>query len=107
MQAVQKGSTTMYARVTIAQIKPGKMDEGIQINRDFIIPTGRQQQGFKGALLLTDQSSNKAIAITFWETEADMKAGESGGYYQAQLAKVASLVTAPPVREAYEVSIQE
>ncbi len=97
----------MYARVTIAQVQPGKINEGIQIVRDSLLPAARQQQGFKGALLLTDQSSNKTIAITLWETEADMKAGETSGFYQAQLAKVASLVTAPPVREAYEVSAQE
>jgi len=97
----------MYARVTIAQIQPGKMDEGIQIVRDSVLPAAKQQQGFKGGLILTDQSASKTIAITLWETEADLKAGEASGYYQAQMAKVASLLAAQPVREAYEVSIQE
>ena len=97
----------MYARLTISQIQPGKMDEGIQIVRDSILPAAKQQQGFRGILFLSDQSANKGIAITLWETEADMRAGEASGYYQAQIAKVASLLAAQPVREAYEVSIQE
>lgn len=97
----------MYARVTTIQIQPGKTEEGIQIFQDSVVLAARQQQGFKGALLLTDQNTNKGYAITFWETEADMKAGESSGYYQAQLAKVASIVAAPPTQESYEVSVKE
>lgn len=95
----------MYARVTNVQFQPGKLDEAVQTYRESILPAARQQQGFKGGLFLTDQSSNKAISISLWETEADMKAGETSGYYQAQLAKIATLVSAPPVREAYEVSV--
>ncbi len=96
----------MYARVTIVQLQPSKINEGIQIYRDSVVPAAKQQQGFKEALLLTDQSSNKAITIALWETEADLLASETSGYYQAQVAKVASIVTAPPVREVYEVSVQ-
>jgi len=98
----------MYARVTITQLQPGKTEEAVSIFRDSIVPAAKQQQGFKGALLLTDPNPNavKGITITLWETEADMSTGETSGYYQEQLAKVASLVAAPPVREAYEVSVQ-
>jgi hypothetical protein len=35
-----------------------------------------------------------------------MKAGETSGYYRAQLAKIASLLAAPPVQESCEVSVQ-
>lgn len=48
------------------------------------------------------------IAIAMWETEADMAASEaSGGYYREQLARGAHFFTAPPVWEAYEVTIHE
>jgi heme-degrading monooxygenase HmoA len=106
-EAVQKGRTPMYARITISQLQPGKIDEGIQILRDSILPATRQQQGFKGALHLTDRSQNKTITIGLWETEADLRAVEISGFYQAQIAKVASLLAAQPVREVYEVGIQE
>jgi len=98
----------MYARVTTGYVQPGKMDELNQYVRETLVPLYSQQQGFKGALFLTDRSANKAIAITLWETEAEMAAGEaSGGYYREQLAKMAHLFASAPVREAYEVSIQE
>jgi hypothetical protein len=47
------------------------------------------------------------MAITLWGMEADLLAGESSGYYQAQIAKVAHLLASQVVREAYEVTFQE
>ncbi|HYK83870.1 MAG TPA: antibiotic biosynthesis monooxygenase [Ktedonobacteraceae bacterium] len=97
----------MYARVTTVQVQPGKIDDGIQIFRDAVLPAAQQQPGFKGVLQLVDRSNNKSIGITLWETEDDMKAGEASGYYQQQIAKVAPLLAAQPVRETYEVSMRE
>jgi heme-degrading monooxygenase HmoA len=105
-KTVQKGRTSMFARVGTFQVQPGKMDEGIHIFRDSVVPTAKQQQGFKGTFLLTAQSSNRAITITLWETEADMRAGELSDYLREQIAKVASVLTAGPVFEAFEVAVQ-
>lgn len=96
----------MYARVTTLQVQPGRIDEGIQLFRDSILPTAKQQQGFKEALQLVDRKNNKTLVITLWETEADLIAGETSGYYHEQLAKAAHLLAGPPAREAYEVSVQ-
>lgn len=98
----------MYARVTTGNVQPGKVDELNQYTRETLVPLYPQQQGFQGALFLIDRLANKAMAITLWETEADVAAGEaSGGYYGEQLAKMAHFFASAPVREAYEVSIQE
>jgi heme-degrading monooxygenase HmoA len=70
------------------------------------VPAAERQKGFKGVLLLTNPNTEKSIGITLWETEADMKAGEASGYYQEQVAKVASLLAGPPVLEHYEVSVR-
>jgi heme-degrading monooxygenase HmoA len=70
------------------------------------MPVSKQQQGFKGAFLLTDPNTGKGVSITFWETEADMRAGEASGYYQEQIAKFAQVFAGPPTREGYEVSVQ-
>jgi len=97
----------MYARVTLAQLQPGKIDELIQFLRDNVVPAAQAQQGFKGLLLLTDDNINKGIAVALWETEADMVASEArDGYYTVQLARGVHFFAAPPVREAYQVSIQ-
>jgi len=96
----------MYARVTLVQVLPDKIDEAIGIFRDSVVPAANQQMGHKSHYLLTDRKNAKAISISIWETEADMAAGESSGHYLQQLAKFKDIFAAPPVREAYEVSIQ-
>ena len=102
----RKGDETMQARVTLTQILPDKMDQATAIYRDSVVPAGQQQKGFKGALLLANHGTGRGISITMWESEADMIAGESSGYYQQQLAKFKDVFGAPPVREQYEVTVQ-
>jgi len=96
----------MHARVMTALVQAGKRDEFINIYRDSIAPVAKEQKGFKGIFLLTEPETGKVISITLWETEAAMAAGEASGYLQEQVAKVARLLTAPPVREHYEVNVK-
>ena len=96
----------MYARVTIGQLLPAKVDESIDIYRDSVVPAAAQQKGFKGIYVLTDRTTGKGLTIALWDTEADMTAGETSGYYRQQVAKFKDLFSAPPVREAYEVTVQ-
>jgi quinol monooxygenase YgiN len=82
------------------------MDEAITIFRENIDPVAKQQKGCTGGYFLTDPETGKAISISLWETEADMLAGEKNDYLQEQVAKVAHLLTARPVTEHYEVSVE-
>jgi len=96
----------MKARVVNVQVQPGKTFEAVNIYRDSVVPASKKQKGFKGALLVTDPDTGKGLSITLWETEADMKAGESSGYYQEQIAKLAVVMAAPPAMQHYDVSVQ-
>ena len=96
----------MKARVTNVQIQPGKTEEATGIYRDSVLPAASQQKGFKGAILLTDPATGKGFSVTFWETEDDMNAGETSGYYREQVAKFGGVFSAPPTREVYEVSVK-
>jgi len=95
----------MHARVVTVQIQPGKTDEAIGIYRD-VVSAGKAQKGFKGALLLTDPNTGKGLSVTTWETEADMIATETSGWWQEQIAKFGEALAGPPVREHYAVSVQ-
>jgi heme-degrading monooxygenase HmoA len=94
----------MFARVITVQAQPGKIDEAATVYRDSIIPAAKEQKGFSGAMLLTDPVTGKGISVTLWETEADQKASDASGYVAKQLEKIAPLMAAAPVREAFVVS---
>ena len=96
----------MYARVTFSSIQAGKVDESLKILRDSILPALKKQKGFKGSLGLTNRDARKSITISLWDTQADMTAAETSGFYRDQLAKVAPLLTGAPTMEHYEVTVQ-
>jgi hypothetical protein len=78
------------------------------IFQETVVPAAQEQPGFRGGLLLTDGDTGKAIAISLWETENDLAASETNGYYQAQMAKLAGVgfFAGPPDRQTYQVSVQ-
>ena len=97
----------MHVRAATVQIQSGKMQEIIDIYNGSVISAAKAQKGFQGAYLMTDASSGKALSITIWDSEADMMAGESsGGYYQEQIGKFASVFAGPPELEHYELSVE-
>jgi uncharacterized membrane protein YgcG len=95
----------MYARVVTIQYQPGKLDEGLHIVRESILPELRQQAGVQGLTLLLDRSANKMVAISLWQTEADLQADMPNT--PARVAKTSSLVAAAPLVETYEVAVRE
>ncbi|HJT55376.1 MAG TPA: antibiotic biosynthesis monooxygenase [Ktedonobacteraceae bacterium] len=97
----------MYARVTTFELNPGKIDEALEVARTDLVPVMKQQPGFKAVLTLVDREAAKAISVSLWETEDDLKAGESSGYYQQQVSRLASFVMAAPNRETYEATLEQ
>lgn len=84
-----------------------KLQHGISLYRESLVPAAKAQKGFQGAYLMTDAISGKAVNITVWESEADMTASESrGGYNQEQMAVFASLFVGPPDIDHYELSVE-
>ena len=98
----------MHARVILAQFRPEQTDEIIQLYREAVVPEHKKQHGSKGTMVLIDRATGKGISMTFWETEADLQASdEASPYYEKLRATFAPYWTAPQVREAYEVTLQE
>ena len=96
----------MYARVTELNIKPERIEEGIELYRKSVVPAAKSQKGFVGAYLLTNRPTGQGLAITFWKTEKDCLANEHNRYYQEQLAKFLDFYSSPPIREGYEVTVK-
>jgi len=96
----------MYARVTIATAQPDKVDESIKVMRDSVLPAMKKQKGFKNMFFLTNRNTGKGMSIGLWNTEADMTASESSGFYREQVAKLVPLLAGAPTMEQYEVSVR-
>ena len=95
----------MHARAATFQIQSGKMQEAIDIFNNSVVPAQKAQKGYQGSYLMTDASSDKALAISLWETEAEMLAGESdGGYLQEALTKIGALLAGTVDIDRYELS---
>ncbi len=94
----------MFARMTVMQGKPELAEQATRIFSDSVIPAAKAQRGFKGAYFLTDPNTGKGMSLTLWETEDDLRAGESSGYFKEQTAKFAPLLAGPPTREVFVVS---
>ena len=94
----------MHARVVRALIKKGQGEEVINVYKDSILASSQEQEGFKGATLLTDPNKGRFISITVWASEADMRESESSGYLGEQLNRIGPLLTGETSVEHYEVS---
>lgn len=114
----------MYARVLTATVEPGRLDELATALNEAIQTTIKHRHGFKHAFVLTDPGTNKVMAISMWETEADRDAHvaagssvwETPGALEATVAagrvpkhhaEAVKALTSPKVEEFYEVSVQE
>ncbi len=97
----------MFARVTNVQTKVDKIDETINLFEESVLPAAKSQKGYRGAYLLTDRKTGKGVSISLWDSEEDAVANEESGYYQEQVSKFKDFFIAPPVREGYEVSLQD
>jgi len=96
----------MYARVITFHYQPGKIDEGLDLLRETVVPELRGLEGFKGATNLVDRDNNKVIGITFWQSEADLQASGMEKL-QARFAKVSSYLTAMPTTENFVCTDRE
>lgn len=96
----------MRARITFTQLNPQMFAEVVETYRESTLPAARQSSGNRGVLLLTDQALGKGIAVSLWDSPADLQASETG-YYQEQLAKFMPFFTVPPVREEFDVILDE
>lgn len=97
----------MHARLTTLQLRRDRLQDALDTVRDSVVPAAREQHGFESMLVASDPETGRALVISVWATEADMRAGESSGYYQEQISKIADALAGQPVREAYEVNVRE
>lgn len=96
----------MHARVVSMETLPINVGEAVRIYQDRVLPAAREQEGFRGAFMLTDQDTGEGLSISLWDSEEDMHASEASGFYHRKLNELDALFISTPVRKHYEVSAQ-
>jgi heme-degrading monooxygenase HmoA len=89
----------MYARVTVVQGSPDKIEQGIESFNGEVLPAIKGVAGYKAAFLLADRTTGKGIGISLWESEdARRRGGEAVDAARAATIEVMG-GTVPPVEE--------
>ena len=71
----------MFARVTLGEALPERLDEMTREIREHVLPALKMQDGFTGILVLADRKSGKVRAVTLWESEQAMNTTEEAAYW--------------------------
>jgi heme-degrading monooxygenase HmoA len=66
----------VWARVSTLQGPADRLEEGISMVNDQVIPRAKELEGFVGAYFLADRETGKTVAITLWDTEQHLRASE-------------------------------
>src|SRR5438067_20563 len=90
----------MHARMTALWLPPSRLAEAVTFFRTEIVPAMQSQPGLQGIWLLVDRPAGKQLALSLWNTRADLEATDF--LYQELRAKVGELFGGPPITEPYE-----
>ena len=96
----------MFARRISATVRSGRLEELVGFVEEAGATEVAQQSGFLGAILMSNSNSDEVVALTFWETEAEMAASENSDQFTHRIAKVAHLLTSPRMVEHFNVEIR-
>jgi hypothetical protein len=78
----------VYARVTEFEGSSERIEEGVRLFREEVIPWLRDATGFRGWVVLLDRPGGKSLGITFWATEEAMTdSAASGADLRDEVAK--------------------
>lgn len=95
----------MFARHVTTYVRLDKWAEALRLFEEGVIPEGKAQEGYRGIYLLSNRETGKMVSITLWDSQEAARANEASGYYRRQVERFNGLLTTPPVKDEYEVTI--
>ncbi|MBV9916740.1 MAG: antibiotic biosynthesis monooxygenase [Solirubrobacterales bacterium] len=93
----------MFARVQTLHQPVEQLDELTKAAREQL-PSARELSGFSGFYYLTDRNNEKAMVISFWETEEDLRQLEANNAAVRKHVEAEVGITSPPT-EIFHVSL--
>ena len=97
----------MHARLSrFAGLPPERIDRTIRGFEEGELQIVEQCGGFKGVVVMVNRAAGQAAAITYWESEADMRESERVAGQAVQAAVERGDPSREPVIDRYEVVLQ-
>ena len=97
----------MFANVSRVHVQPGKSEEGRTFWQQTMIPTLKQQPGFRSVVVLHDPQSNRGMAVTLWDSQADADAWVNSSALQQATEPARAILIGQPEIEDYNVLLSE
>lgn len=97
----------MFARVTYVQAPEGRVEEGLQLWRDNVLPVTMAREGFKGVISMVDKEAGKALSITFWDLAEDLFESTEAEYHKQAVARFSEFFENAHDPENFEVYFQD
>ncbi len=94
----------MFARVQTVHQPPEKLDELTKIAREQL-PAAHELPGFRDFYYLVDRDNGKALVISLWETEEDLRQVEANAAPIRERIEAEAGLKSPP-SEIFEVTLQ-
>jgi hypothetical protein len=95
----------MVARVTQAYVDPANIPAAKEYLLTQLAPAERDQEGFRGVIMLTREDGG--MVIDFYDTEEQARATEESGWYQQTAELFTDKVKGQVRRNFYTVTIGE
>ncbi len=102
----QAGIAPRAARLTVLPTRPGSEAEIVKLYKESVIPAARTQSGFASSYL-AQTADGKAIALTLFDSQENLKKSEDVGYYQEQIARFKPHLTGEPSKKIFDVAVHQ
>jgi hypothetical protein len=97
----------MYARVTYVQAPEGKVNEGLKLWRENVLPITKSREGFRGVVSLVQRETGKALSITLWDMELQLLDSTEAEYHKQALERYGEYFEGVHDPENFEIDFLE
>ena len=94
----------MHARVTYLEFEPDNVDEAARRFESAVRVVHETEPGFRGAMLLIREDGT-ALALNLAEDAEHLKANDTSGLYQSEVAEFRSLIVGHPRRQFFRIAV--
>jgi hypothetical protein len=97
----------VFARVTYVQAPEGegKIQEGLKLWYQNVLPITSAREGFRGVLSLVDHKTGKALSVTLWEGDEQLISSTEAEYHLQALERFGEFFEGVHDPEDYEVNL--